>query len=99
MVGRVKQKIDGGRLNEIGIREQGTQQWATLSLASPGSIGRISLTANKDDLLRSINKVHSESIETQFKERLLEIIEGSTTTEGDFIIIISDSVNQDCYYF
>jgi hypothetical protein len=51
--------------------------------------------ASKDDLLRSINKIHSESIETQFKERL-EIIEGSTTTEGDFIIIL-DSVNQDYY--
>jgi len=51
--------------------------------------------ANKDELLRSISKIHSEEIETQFKE-ILEIIELSTSAEGDFIIIL-DLVNQDYY--
>jgi hypothetical protein len=50
---------------------------------------------NKDELLRSINKIHSESIENQFREKL-EIIELSKTAEGDFIIIL-DSVNYDYY--
>ena len=50
---------------------------------------------NKDDLLLSINKIHSESIENQFKEKL-EIIELSPTAEGDFIVILT-SVDRDFF--
>mmetsp|Transcript_6278 Transcript_6278/g.8763 ORF Transcript_6278/g.8763 Transcript_6278/m.8763 type:complete len:241 (-) Transcript_6278:60-782(-) len=51
--------------------------------------------ANKDELLQSIKKVHSESIETQLREKL-GIIEVSTTSVGDFITILA-SANQDYY--
>ena len=51
------------------------------------------IQVSRDELLQSIERIHSKSVEDQFKQKL-DIIEESAACTGDFIIVV-DSVNQD----
>lgn len=51
------------------------------------------IQASRDELLKRIEKIHFQSVEKQFKEKL-DIIESLSTCLGDFIFVV-DSVNTD----